>query len=44
MGKNKLEKDVIFKLIKFNLELFIDEEIIVLINKIIISLGININF
>ena len=42
-GKNKPEKDVIFKLIKLNLEPLTDEEITVLINKTTTSLGININ-
>ena len=41
-GKNKPEKDVIFKLIKLNLEPLTDEEISVLINKTARTLGIKI--
>ena len=42
-GKNKPEKDVIFKLIRFNLEPLTDEEIADLINKTAKNLGIDIN-
>ena len=42
-GKNKPEKDVIFKLVRFNLEPLTDEEIAALININAKSLGIDIN-
>ena len=42
-GKNKPEKDVIFKLLRLNLEPLNDEETAVLINKTARSLGIKIN-